>query len=367
MKVDKKKQTISEDRSLPGLLECEFEYEIKSAKGDLRWIGPKIPPEVWHEVTAFFKWCYDTYHSECQVRLYVSPTQNTWKAWAYPQEAKTGMTARELDNEEKRRQHEELQLIPPDWFAMGTVHHHCSAGAFQSGTDQMDEQDVDGLHITIGKLNDPMYDMHARFYRKGLKVDPDMSWFFEVGNPLSEIPAWAHGFMPKDLLDKTARRLMCTPVVVDIPQQWKDNIIEIKVEAPKIQSIHPSSVTSVPSFYSADMLPSWQRANNAWREIIYKVIIDPQRHEASDIWDAMLDLTSDCLPYHIIVNACLHHKIDLDDLQKQQAQTVDLLQRDLDAKAMQLLEQERRDKAPSLTEATENMEDAAWANLHNFP
>jgi hypothetical protein len=45
----------------------------------------------------------------------------------------------------------------------GTVHHHCSSSAFQSGTDHSDELSREGLHFTIGNLDKPFdLDIHAR-------------------------------------------------------------------------------------------------------------------------------------------------------------------------------------------------------------
>lgn len=340
MKVDKKNQVMTEDRSIPGLVECEFKYKITSATGDIKWVGPKIPPEVWYAVTSYFKWCYDLYHSECQVRLYVSPTLNTWKAWAYPQEAKTGMTAREIDNDLKREQNAQFQY--PEWIAMGTVHHHCSAGAFQSGTDQHDEEDVDGLHITVGNLNDKQYSLHARFYRKGLKVDPDMGWFFDVGNFLDTIPEWCQSYLPKDIVDKHARRLMCTPVTADIPQLWKDNIIEIKAPIISIPVSSPCTVSGSGSNYSSEYLPAWQRANNAWKEIIYHAVMSPQKLVAADIADAIQDFGMEKFAYRIIIDAMSHHKIDYEDLIRQQDNTVEQLQIRMNNKQKELEEQHER-------------------------
>ncbi len=33
-----------------------------------------------------------------------------------------------------------------------SAHHHCSASAFQSGTDEENERGQDGLHITVGRM-----------------------------------------------------------------------------------------------------------------------------------------------------------------------------------------------------------------------
>jgi hypothetical protein len=316
---------IEDDASIGGLFDCTMKYEIKNTKATINWTGPKIPPEVWTEVLSFFQWCYDTYKSECQVRLFVSPTQHTWKAYAFPQEAKTGMTARELDNEDKNRQRAELNLNPPDWYYFGTVHHHCSAGAFQSGTDESNEKDQDGLHITIGHMNSKeKYDIHARFYRKGLVIQDgnlDMSWFWDVEAIRAQCPVAFREYLPVDWANKQARRLMTIPPAeLVVPEQWKQNVIEI----PTVVTTYSGSSTGnyspsfksshTPSIYSPETDPIWQRCRAAWKEIMYYCV--KNEVAAEDIEQALGDLALTNFAPNIIVHACRHHKVDPEDLEK---------------------------------------------------
>lgn len=318
MKILIKDKLITDDVSLDGLLTCELKHEIKETKGTLLYTGPKIPPEVWFAVTSFFKWTYDTTKSESQVRLFVSPTQKTWRAWAFPQEAKTGMTARELDNDEAKKQRAELNMNPPEWFYFGTVHHHCGAGAFQSSTDEHNEKDQDGLHITVGRMDEKQFDLHARFYRKGLCFEPDMSWFWEIGNILDTCPEVFRGFIPKNYPDLIARRLMCVPRQVEFPEQWKTNLIEIK--PPETMHVIPANGAGYfggsrgPEGYSSEYTPLWQRAQNAWSEIIAKCVaanVDPE-----DLQSSYEDMRVEGFAFNIILTACVRHKVDLEDLHK---------------------------------------------------
>lgn len=49
---------------------------------------------------------------------------------------------------------DEYNELQQQGFAVfGTIHSHCDFGAFHSGTDDEDEADFEGLHITIGKCN----------------------------------------------------------------------------------------------------------------------------------------------------------------------------------------------------------------------
>ncbi len=98
------KPQVSEAKEVPGLLNCRIEYEIKTAKGRLEYAGPKFTPELWHQVLSFFRWTHKEMKSESQVRLYVNHQLGRWGAWAFPQEARTGMSARELSAPETPEQ-----------------------------------------------------------------------------------------------------------------------------------------------------------------------------------------------------------------------------------------------------------------------
>jgi len=348
-KMKLKGGVIEDDASIEGLFDCTMKYEVKTTKATIDWKGPKIPPEVWNEVLSFFQWCYDTYKSECQVRLFVSPTLRTWKAYAFPQEAKTGMTARELDNEEKNRQRAELNLNPPDWYYFGTVHHHCSSGAFQSGTDENNEKDQDGIHITIGHMDKKdKYDIHGRFYRKGLVIQDgnlDMSWFWDVEAIRAQCPLAFREFLPADWANKQARRLMTIPPAeLVFPDQWKQNVIEIPTPPPTVYNgtnsghyygNYHQNRDAGPSVYSPETDPLWQRCRAAWKEILYRCV----KHEIGedDIEQGLGELALTNFAPNIIVHACRHHKVDPEDLEKdgplnlQQALVEEALQQQKDA------------------------------------
>jgi hypothetical protein len=98
-------------RSVPGLLNCRIEYEVKTAKGGLEYAGPKFTPELWHQVLSFFRWTHKEMNSESQVRLYVNDKLGRWGAWAFPQVARTGMSARELPNRDARESPGTLRVL----------------------------------------------------------------------------------------------------------------------------------------------------------------------------------------------------------------------------------------------------------------
>ena len=218
MKLARVKRTLVMANDVPGLLTSRVEYRIESADASLVWLGPKIDKLEWAKVLAYFKWTYDKCKSEAQVRFFVNVKENRWVAWAFPQKANNGMSAQELDTEEAKKQRE--QFPDSQWQYLMTVHHHCSCGAFQSGTDERNEHDQDGLHLTIGLIDKHLHDMHARFYLSKNCYDPDMSLFWDIGDVAVQTPQSTH--------DVIARYQMCLHVEAEFPQQWKDNYIEVK-------------------------------------------------------------------------------------------------------------------------------------------
>lgn len=268
MKLLSFKNEIKTEKSFPGLIRCDFTHEIKQAKATCEWLGPAIPKPVWDQVLAYFQWTYDTTKSESQVRLFVNLKHKTWAAWAFPQEARTGMSARELDTPEKAKQR--AQFADSDgWIYFGTVHHHCSAGAFQSGTDKSNEESQDGLHITIGNMDKARYDMHARFYIGGFGFEPDMAKFWDIGEDLQIM-------LPMSLWDNVARFQMCAkaPANTEYPVQWKENLIEVKTTFP-IQTSTSQGTPSGYGYYRSDSyhrhwennLALWLRAELAVGEL----------------------------------------------------------------------------------------------------
>lgn len=232
-------QVIRETKNVTGLLTLTYEHEVKSTKYTFDWKGPKIPREEWQKILAFFKWTYDTTKSESQVRLYVNCREDirTWKAWAFPQKMNGGMSAKELDTPETATQR--AQFSDADgWLYFGTVHHHCSASAFQSGVDENNEKNQDGLHITVGNLDKELYDIDARVYIGGNKLNHSLSMFWQVDGVIAGLPSWVKDLLPKDADTKAAKRQMGEPAPADctFPEVWKTNLVHepVSIQVPRV-------------------------------------------------------------------------------------------------------------------------------------
>jgi len=294
---------------VPGLLQCRIDYEVKTAKGRLEYAGPKFAPEMWHQVLSFFRWTHKETRSESQVRLYVNPQLGRWGAWAFPQEARTGMSARELPTPESpemaRERFTSWNSEPSDdWLYFGTAHHHCSASAFQSSTDEQDEWNQDGLHLTVGRLEAEQHDVHARLYLDGNCFEPDLGRFWPIEPNLAAM-------VPPGMHHELARFQMGLKVTVDFPDVWRMNLIEVQPE----RSSLPERRWELEDLEST--IPLVARVDEALEEIHRRCA---NRSIGEDQWLAELDQLAANDTGQIIIEACIRNGVTPDELLAEMSQ-----------------------------------------------
>jgi len=148
--------------------------------------GKHIPRQMWKKILSFMKQSYDKFKSETLVFLFYDESKDQpWSWWVPPQET-LGMTVKSLPDDPE---YAEQRAHYPDTM-FGTVHHHCSTSAFQSGTDEADEVNREGIHFTVGNLNTDEFDLHCRI---------------TIGNCHSDIPAGTYIDQAPDPFKKTAK------------------------------------------------------------------------------------------------------------------------------------------------------------------
>lgn len=297
MKLTKtNREQMRESKKVAGLVAYEIEYEVKSAKGRMEYSGPKFTPEMWHQTMSFFRWTFKEMQSESQVRLYVNEKLGRWGAWAFPQQARTGMSAQELpvqETPEKATERFAFWNSEPsdDWLYFGTVHHHCSASAFQSSTDERNEWNQDGLHITVGRIDADRHDMHARFYLGGNCFEPDMSLFWPIEPELATK-------LPRGLLADVARFQMCEKIEIDFPDAWRANVVEVEKKRPTRRSEHHA-------WDPFEMeVPPYECAEGALEEIAHRCA---GMQVKEDEWVEELKALSEGSIRQIIIESCLRN------------------------------------------------------------
>lgn len=304
------KPQVNEIKEVPGLVNCRIEYEVKTAKGRLAYSGPRFTPEMWHQVMSFFRWTHKEMQSESQVRLYVNLKEGRWGAWAFPQVARTGMSAREVPSPETpdkaRARFASWHSEPSDdWLYFGTAHHHCSASAFQSSTDERNEWNQDGLHITVGRMDADRHDLHARFYLGGNCFEPGMSLFWPIEADLaSKIPPGMH--------DELARFQMCEKITVDFPDVWRANLVEVE------RGRQPPDSTELWGPEQTEWgAPLEIRVEEALDEISGRCTSRGIREEQ---WLKTLESLSADDASRIIIDSCLAHGISPDEILAEMSQ-----------------------------------------------
>lgn len=214
-----------------GLFSGKIAADLQPAEDELvlNWGGNKIAPRLWEMIKAFMLWTYEKHHTEGQLRLYYSESKGVWAAHPMPQYIHGGLFTSEIKNS-KEADAINAKFGPMDWNYMGTVHHHCSSSAFQSGTDHKDEITKTGLHITLGGLDTDDWSIHARCCLRGLMY-------------ATHLEQW----LPET--DKIKKP------VIGFPSHWKQCLIE-KPKPPKRSYRRPKQTGF--SAYSDDWFNSAQ-------------------------------------------------------------------------------------------------------------
>lgn len=186
--------------------------------------GAKIPHALWQRMMAFFIWTYEdtkknsSSPDEALVHLFYNEDQDEWMAWAPPQRG-VGMNVKTVDDHPNWKQAEAFV----GFQKFGTGHHHCNAGAFQSGTDKMDEfAQGNGLHFTVGKLGENLLDLHARAVFNGAMFDVELSDWVDLADKYKRLE------LPEELHYAAAYYSLKSkpPEDTQFPKIWVDNYLK---------------------------------------------------------------------------------------------------------------------------------------------
>jgi hypothetical protein len=149
----------------------EFFHSVTRVRG-LPWLNrqkesltlklPLVPKSLLNQALGFFLEVFRQHTAESLVHLYYNPAEQRYQIEVPPQRV-SGEAC-----------YYKINMAPPGWRRIGTIHSHGLAEAFHSQQDQKDERHDDGLHITFGNLDQPDWTLSVSFVVDGKRfpVDP---------------------------------------------------------------------------------------------------------------------------------------------------------------------------------------------------
>lgn len=258
----------------------------KVEKPEFHWKGAKLTVEQWRSMLAFFKWSFDTYKAEATCRLYYHEAEHRWAIVVFPQRMTKGLSVKdELDAVVAG------EMLAAGFTPAGSGHHHCSTGAFQSGTDKADEEKSPGFHFTVGNLDKQDYDLHFRYTFRGHTYPVEMQDFVDFLPAIQQIPEFLR--VIPGMSATICKRLAMTSEGAAFPEEWKAKCLP-PVEERQAASFAATGGTPVvlgttpPLPYSLPPGPVYSASANALPEGMFKCIAAAEQ-------DGMLrELDEDC-------------------------------------------------------------------------
>lgn len=151
---------------------------------EIKWLNSPVPKRIVRTFVSWARHVYDEYGGECQARIYYRRDDDSWAIAVKKQYISHGLESSEVgddgDEEECRKQ------LPKNgsWILFGTIHSHCGSEAFMSPTDYRNEIKQDGIHITVGCIDQKHYEIHYRVSLRGI--------IYELGKECDDVHVEAH-------------------------------------------------------------------------------------------------------------------------------------------------------------------------------
>jgi len=131
--------TMNKVDAISILGECETYASLNVAK---------IATRQFAQILTLFREVYKVFKAEANVILHYNKKRKRYRIDVPPQGV-TGGSVDYINGEDTYK----------DYIRIGTIHSHASMSAFHSGTDHKDEENWDGLHITLGKMDEEYFDI----------------------------------------------------------------------------------------------------------------------------------------------------------------------------------------------------------------
>jgi hypothetical protein len=159
---------------------------IGHKNGLFTWIGPKIPAHIISQALDLFRRTYEKHHTEAEVLLTMHNETGVIRIFV-PYQRVSGGGVKSVF---------EPTHIDPNYTIVGTIHSHCMMNAFHSGTDSSDASDMDGVHLTMGKVMDNPPEIVAMVAMNGTEFHyKDPAIIAELDYDVDTAPLWWDQFI----------------------------------------------------------------------------------------------------------------------------------------------------------------------------
>lgn len=134
---------------------------------------PPLPRVLVRAMLTFFKAAYDLHGGEAALVLLYHPGTGAYRWHCPPQTVEVYRSFGRLRAYDAIAYELPLEL-PEGYVVFGDAHSHGSMPAYASAVDKHDEEHKDGLHLIVGRIDEPgRYDYHADFVMDGQRFGLD--------------------------------------------------------------------------------------------------------------------------------------------------------------------------------------------------
>lgn len=128
---------------------------LQSIQTNIKMHIPKIPLSLFSQAVSFFRYVYDSYYSESVILLFYNKIKRDYKLIVPPQKVSSTFCQYES------------KIHIDDYLRIGDIHSHSNFAAFHSSTDEDDEKSFDGIHITVGHVQNDMVSVSVSLVSNG--------------------------------------------------------------------------------------------------------------------------------------------------------------------------------------------------------
>ncbi len=148
-------ETITKVDNISILKGCETEATLNIEKIKMRQFT---------QILTLFKEVFRKYKAEANIVLHYNKYTGLFKI-EIPEQQVSGASVEYKNGEETYK----------DFLRIGTIHSHANMSAFHSATDHKDEENWDGLHITLGFMGEEYFDISCSVMANGERfmVNPE--------------------------------------------------------------------------------------------------------------------------------------------------------------------------------------------------